>query len=84
MHMAFTHIISRYSGMSFTKFAQERIFDRLGMSYTTYSPVTAEGVGHFSHSWATNGRRIPFYQSDKMIHTFAGPQGLISNVVDLV
>ena len=82
--MAFAHIISQYSGLEFTEFVQERIFDRIGMGYSTYSPSRAEESGLFSHSWADTGRRIPFYQSDRMLRLFAGPQGVISNAIDLV
>jgi len=84
MYMAAAHVVSLYSGKSFPQLVQERIFDQLEMNSTTYSPRKAEASGLFSNSWDSSGRRIPFYQTDETLPSHAGPNGVISNVVDLV
>ena len=82
--MTTAYIVEKYSGMSFPDFVQKRIFDKLGMHFSTYSANKAEATGHLSHVWSNNGRRIPYWITDDTLHINPGPGGVISNVIDLV
>ena len=84
LQMISHHIVAEYSGTGFTSFVGDRLFNVLNMTSTTYSPLKAEGSGRLSHSWAPDGRRIPFYNSDNMHHSQTGVDGVISNAVDMV
>ena len=82
--MATSQVITRYSGKSFPDFVQERIFNNLSMSSTTYTPMEAEESGLMSHSWTRDGRRIPFYNSKNTHYSQFGADGVITNAVDMV
>lgn len=84
MYMLGTHIIATYSNMSYTSFVQERIFDPLNMSSTTYSANKANERGRATQSWTPFGRRIPVWFGEDNIMLNAGPGGVISCVEDLV
>lgn len=78
------HLISTYSGMPYPDYIQERIFDRLNMTSTTFSPTEALKSGKRSQTWTASGRLIPFWFSENALDLNAGPGGIISNVEDLV
>ena len=78
------HLISTYSGMPYVDYAQERIFDPLNMTSTTFSPNKAFESGKRSESWAEDGHFIPFWFTEDMIELNAGQGGIISNVDDMV
>ena len=82
--MATSQVITRYSGKSFPDFVQERIFNNLSMTSTTYMPMEAEESGLMSHSWTRDGRRIPFYNSENTHYSQLGADGVITNAVDMV
>ena len=82
--MTGAHIVSTFSGMPYTDFVKERIFDPIGMWDTTYSPAEATRSGKLTQAWTAEGRRIPFWFPDSAMELNAGPGGVISNVVDLV
>ena len=87
MYVLASHIVSTYSGKSFREFVQERIFDPLNMTSTTYSPVKAQASGNFSQIWSTAsaGRRIPYWIQNEVMEEFiAGAGGIISSTVDVV
>ncbi|KAF5714386.1 hypothetical protein FGLOB1_3526 [Fusarium globosum] len=46
MYTALTHLIEAKSRQSFSKFLQERIFDRLGMTSSSLQPGGAKAKGH--------------------------------------
>ena len=77
-----------YSGIPFTSFVKERIFNPLGMTSTTYSPEEAAQSGNFSQPFTLyegNIRRIPFsVENDTVEQLIAGPGGIISTTVDIV
>ena len=82
--MIASQAIAEYSGMRFIDFVQERIFNNLSMSSTTYLPIVAEESGLMAHSWARNGRKIPFYNSENTHYSQLGADGVITNAVDMV
>jgi CubicO group peptidase (beta-lactamase class C family) len=73
MYMLGAHLISLYSGMPYTEFVKERIWDRLDMSSTTFSAANASKEGNLTQSWTAQGRRIPFWIPDEMIELNSGP-----------
>lgn len=78
------HIISKHAGMGFASFVEERLFNVLNMTSTTYSPLKAEESGHLSHSWTSDGRRIPFYNLNNVHQSQIGIDRAVSNAVDMV
>lgn len=70
--------------MTYEDFVYERIFLPLGMSSTTYSHAEAIATGRLSHSWSASGRRIPMWLGNEATTAWAGPAGVISDVVDMV
>jgi CubicO group peptidase (beta-lactamase class C family) len=85
MYVLAAHIISKYSGISFTSFVSNRIFLPLRMNSTTYRPSFASTSGSFSQSWTAFGRRIPNWFNDAVVENlFAGPAGIISSARDMV
>lgn len=82
--MTAAYIVEKYSGISFPDFVQKRIFDKLGMHFSTYSANKAEATGHLSQVWSSNGRRIPYWITDDTLQINPGPGGVISNAIDLV
>lgn len=85
MYVVAAHIISTYTG-SYTRFVQERIFDPLNMTSSTFSLSKAVQSGKMTQSWGSmaNGRRIPHWMKDSVMDMIAGAGGIISNVVDMV
>ena len=87
MYVLASHIISLYSGKPFREFVQERIFNPLNMTSTTYSPTRASASGLFSgESWSSESRRwIPYWIKDETMEEFiAAAGGIISNTADMV
>lgn len=84
MYMTTSYVISKYAGMQYADFVKERIWDRLNMSSTTFSPITASKDGRLTQSWTKRGRRLPFWFTEDAIELNAGPGGVITNVEDTV
>ena len=84
MYIVGAHLISTYSGKPYTQFVKQRIWDRLDMSFTTWSLSDASKDDKLTQSWTTTGRRIPIWFSDEEVDFLAGAGGIISNVVDMV
>ncbi|KAI0087674.1 beta-lactamase/transpeptidase-like protein [Irpex rosettiformis] len=83
MYILAAHVISTLSKTPYTKFVQERIWDPLNMTYTTFNSSKASQKGLLTQSWTTSGRRIPYWFSEEAVPLVAGPMGIISNVIDL-
>ncbi|TFY68039.1 hypothetical protein EVJ58_g1251 [Rhodofomes roseus] len=77
------HVIATYSGISYESFVIDRIFAPLGMTSTTYAHAEAIANGRLSHSFTTTGRRVPFWLGNNATTAWAGPAGIMSNVVDM-
>ncbi|GJE94198.1 beta-lactamase/transpeptidase-like protein [Phanerochaete sordida] len=77
------HILSTYAAMPYTEFVEERIWKRLDMSSTTFSPDAAARGGRLTQAWTSGGRRIPIWFNEAEIDLHAGYGGIISNVVDM-
>lgn len=78
------HLIVTYSGRSYPEYIQDRIWDRLNMSSTTFSPTKALHSGKLTEAWSSSGRLIPFWFSEDDVDLMAGAGGLISSVEDVV
>ena len=83
MYMLGAHLVTTYSGKPYTQFVQERIWDRLNMSSTTFSPSRASQDGKLTQSWSQGRRRLPFWFSEESIELNAGARGVITNVEDM-
>lgn len=70
--------------MPYPEYIQQRIFDPLNMTSTTFSPRKARQAGKLSEAWTSFGRLIPFWFSDETLDLHSGPGGIISNVEDMV
>ncbi len=85
MYIIGAHLVSTYSGLAFRDFVQQRIFDPLNMTSTTYRGDEAEASGLLSHSWDAQGRRIPYwFRGEPLSELIAGAGGIISNTIDMV
>ncbi|OCH88139.1 beta-lactamase/transpeptidase-like protein, partial [Obba rivulosa] len=67
----------------YATFVTERILQPLNMSATTYDVAHAQRSGKLSHAWSRQGRRIPLQHTLRSGNASEGPEGLISNVVDM-
>ncbi|KAI0350602.1 beta-lactamase/transpeptidase-like protein [Trametes cingulata] len=83
MFMVGARIIQKYSNTSYDAFVASRIFGRLNMTYSTYSPSKAAQTGLLTQTWTRGVRRIPYWFSDEVNDLFAGPGGAISNAEDM-
>ncbi|KAA1476004.1 beta-lactamase/transpeptidase-like protein [Dentipellis sp. KUC8613] len=81
-YMLGAHLISKYTG-SYTQFVQDRIFDPLNMTSSTFSPGKAASSGKLTQTWTTFGRRIPVWFTEENAELSSGPGGIISNIKDL-
>ncbi|KZP01817.1 beta-lactamase/transpeptidase-like protein [Calocera viscosa TUFC12733] len=98
MYMTIAHIIATYSGQTFTSFVSSRIFQPLGMQYSTYQPrqphqepLTA--LRQLAHCWVNNAgldgtdtRRVPMFNEtwkEESLEMNAGPGGVISCTSDM-
>lgn len=70
--------------MTYEDFVSERIFIPLEMSSTTYSHSEAMATGRLSQSWTASGRRVPLWLGNEATTAWAGPAGIISDVIDMV
>lgn len=84
MYMVAVHVVTTYSGQSYTSFVEERIFAPLGMTSSTFSLAKAEASGKLTQGWTEEGRRVPWRFDAETATLIAGPGGVISNAVDMV
>ena len=84
MYITGSYVISKYSGMSYRDFAEQRLLTPLGMTSSTLSPDRAAQTGNLTQSWSPVGRRIPFFYTESMADLIAGGGGVMSSVEDLV
>ena len=77
-------LVARYSGMPYPDFVRARILAPLNMSASTFVPSAAWRSGRLTHTWAANGRRVPFWETDEHVALIAGAGGLISSAEDSV
>ena len=78
------YLVSHYANKTYADFVEERLFARLGMASSTYSPSVAHSSGLLTDTWTKSGRRIPFWARDETAELSAGPAGVISSAEDLV
>ncbi|KAI0828035.1 beta-lactamase/transpeptidase-like protein [Trametes gibbosa] len=83
MYIVASRIIERYANVSVGDFVESRIFRRLNMTSSTYSPSKAARTGRVTQTWTRGVRRIPYWFSDEVNDLFAGPGGAISNAEDM-
>ncbi|KAI5123304.1 hypothetical protein M0805_009325 [Coniferiporia weirii] len=83
MYVTATYILTTYSGVPFSEFLRERIFVPLGMNASTISPASAAADGKLSQSWASSGRRIPFWLPEESMPTIGGAGAIISSIRDM-
>ncbi|KAJ7060513.1 beta-lactamase/transpeptidase-like protein [Mycena amicta] len=85
MYFIGSYVVSKYSGMTYRDFVEQRIFKPLNMTSSTMHPDVANATGRFSQTWSPlNRRRIPFFLSEHSADLMAGAGGVISDVEDLV
>ncbi|NQY11842.1 MAG: beta-lactamase family protein [Flavobacteriales bacterium] len=77
-------IVERASGMSFPDFAQQHIFDKIGMSgsYVPTSTRQMDGLPNRALGYRLT-RNNGFKENDDNSHSFYGDGGIFSNVNDL-
>ncbi|KAJ7060490.1 beta-lactamase/transpeptidase-like protein, partial [Mycena amicta] len=84
MYIAGAYVVSKYSGMTYRDFVEQRIFKPLKMTSSTMHPDVANATGRFSQTWSPlDARRIPFFISEHSADIIAGAGGVISSVEDL-
>lgn len=83
MYILAAHLISRYSGMSYSEFVRTRIFEPLGMDSTTFD-THSDIEKNMSQGWSDGGRRVPILLEGKAIELTAAPGGVMSSAADLV
>ncbi|KAJ7054958.1 beta-lactamase/transpeptidase-like protein [Mycena amicta] len=85
MYIAGAYVVSKYSGMAYRDFFEERVFKPLNMTSSTMHPDVANATGRFSQTWSPlDARRIPFFISEHSADIIADAGGVISSVEDLV
>lgn len=84
MYIVASQIISTYAGMPYTQFVQERIWEPLNMTSTTFNDTAASESGLLSDNWTSNGYRIPFWFPSSNVPLAAAPAGVITNMIDMV
>ncbi|KAJ7461808.1 beta-lactamase/transpeptidase-like protein [Mycena galericulata] len=83
MYITGAHVVSKYAG-SYRDFVEERIFRRLGMTFSTLYPNRAFETGKFTQSWSTaTRRRIPFFMPEQTADLIAGAGGVMSTAEDM-
>lgn len=82
MFMLGSYILTKFAGEPTSSFVQKRIFDPLNMTSSTFSSVKAKENG-LSHSFASEGRRIPFWFHEEWIEVLSGAGGVFSNTIDI-
>ncbi|KAJ7064936.1 beta-lactamase/transpeptidase-like protein [Mycena amicta] len=84
MYMTGAHLVSKYSGMEYRDFVEERIFKPLGMTSSTMYPDRAAATGRLTQSWSPlTRRRIPFFMPEHTAALIAGAGGVQSTVEDM-
>ena len=86
MYIIASEIITRYSGISCSKFITEHIFHPLGMGSSTYSSVEAQNNPNMSDAFSlvAGGRRIPNTWNLMCDELEAGPGGVNSSAADML
>ncbi|KAJ7691623.1 beta-lactamase/transpeptidase-like protein [Mycena rosella] len=83
MFITGAHIVSRYAGMPYRDFVEQRILAPLGMTSSTLHPDRAFATGNFTQSWTTSQRRIPFFMPERTADLIAGAGGVMSTAEDM-
>ena len=83
MYTVGAYVVSTLSGMPYADFVNNRIFNPLKMSSSTYSINTAISTGKFTGTWTSFGRLIPPWLKEEYIDMTGGPADLISSAEDL-
>jgi CubicO group peptidase (beta-lactamase class C family) len=83
MYITSSYVVSKYSGMSYRNFVEQRIMAPLGMNSSTLSPDRAAQTGKLTQTW-TSGRRIPLFFTESMADLSAGDGAVLSSVEDMV
>ncbi|KAJ7162602.1 beta-lactamase/transpeptidase-like protein [Mycena crocata] len=76
-------VVSKYSGLSYRDFVEERILRPLGMNSSTLYPNRAFQMGNMTQSWTPFKRRIPFFMPEHSAELIAGAGGVMSTVQDM-
>ncbi|KAK6969555.1 beta-lactamase domain-containing protein [Favolaschia claudopus] len=84
MYVTASYIVSKFSGIPYRDFVEQRILLPLNMSSSTLHPDRVSSLDRFSKTWSPSGRRIPFFADDKKMALIAGAGGVISDVQDLL
>ncbi|KAJ7292861.1 beta-lactamase/transpeptidase-like protein [Mycena rebaudengoi] len=84
MYITGAHVVTRYSGLSYRDFVEQRIMQPLGMSSSTLYPDRAFNSGNLTQAWASSGRRIPFYLPERSADMIAGAAGVMSTAEDML
>ncbi|KAF7316348.1 Beta-lactamase domain-containing protein [Mycena indigotica] len=85
MYVTGAHIVSKYSGLDYRDFVEERIFKPLGMKSSTLYPDRAAETGRLTQAWTplAGGRRIPFFMPEHSAPLIAGAGGVQSTTEDM-
>ncbi|KAJ7292878.1 beta-lactamase/transpeptidase-like protein [Mycena rebaudengoi] len=84
MYMTGAHVVTRYSGLSYRDFVEQRIMQPLGMSSSTLYPDRAFNSGNLTQAWTPSGRRIPFFLPEKSADMIAAAGGVMSTAEDML
>ncbi|KAJ7896711.1 beta-lactamase/transpeptidase-like protein, partial [Mycena olivaceomarginata] len=84
MYFTGAYVVSKYSGLSYRDFVEERILLPLRMTSSTLYPNRASESGKFTQSWTASRRRIPFFIPEHAADLLAGAGGVMSSVEDMV
>ncbi|KAK7040621.1 beta-lactamase domain-containing protein [Favolaschia claudopus] len=84
MYVTASYIVSKFPGVPYRDFVEQRILLPLNMSSSTLHPDRVSSLDRFSQTWSPSGRRIPFFADDKKMALIAGAGGVISDVQDLL
>ncbi|KAF8147802.1 beta-lactamase/transpeptidase-like protein [Mycena galopus ATCC 62051] len=84
MYVIGAYVISKYSGLSYRNFVEDRILLPLGMTSSTLYPNRAFESGNFTQSWTPSRRRIPFFMPEHTADLVAGAGGVMSSAEDML
>ena len=85
MYITGAHVVSKYSGMAYRDFVEERIMRPLGMTSSTLYPERAFATGNLTQAWAPDSRRrIPSFMPEYKAELIAGAGGVMSPAEDMV
>ncbi|KAJ7691628.1 beta-lactamase/transpeptidase-like protein [Mycena rosella] len=83
MFITGARVVSKYAGMSYRDFVEQRILAPLGMTSSTLHPDRAFATGNFTQSWTPSRRRIPFFMPERTADLIAGAGGVMSTAEDM-